>query len=78
MCSLDLLSKSVAAELCIHEHTVGKRSRRPDCLGTINDDQIPAVTERTLRTTLATQWSIYSMTEICFCQKSFKTDQVRR
>jgi transposase len=72
-----LPSKSVAAELGIHEHTVGKWRRRflmdrcdglldearPGRPRTINDDQVAAVIERTLRTTPAdaTHWSIRSM-----------------
>jgi transposase len=67
----------VAAELGIHEHTVGKWRRRflkdrcdglldearPGRPRTINDDQVAAVIERTLRTTPvdATHWSIRSM-----------------
>src|SRR5437899_12623752 len=64
-CADGLPSKSVAAELGIHEHTVGKwrgRSLKDRCDGlldearpgrprTINDDQVAAVIERTLRTT---------------------------
>src|SRR6201997_1698869 len=73
-CADGLPSKSVAAELGIHEHTVGKWRRRflkDRCDGlldearprTINDDQVAAVIERTLRTTPAdaTHWSIRSM-----------------
>ena len=67
-------SKSVAAELGVHEHTVGKWRRRflkDRCDGlldearlgrprTIDDDQVASVIERTLRTTPAdaTHWSI--------------------
>jgi transposase len=67
----------VAAELGLHEHTVGKWRRRflkDRCEGlvdearpgrprTIDDDQVAAVIERTLRTTPvdATHWSIRSM-----------------
>jgi hypothetical protein len=67
----------VAAELGLHGHTVGKWRRRflkDRCDGlldearlgrprTINDDQVAAVIERTLRTTPAdaTHWSIRSM-----------------
>jgi len=67
----------VAAELGLHEHTVGKWRRRflkdrcdglldearPGRPRTINDDQVAAVIERTLRTTPAdaTHWSIRSM-----------------
>src|SRR5262249_10033107 len=70
-------SKSVAAELGIHEHTVGKWRRRflkdrcdglldearPGRPRTISDDQVAAVIERTLRTTPvdATHGSIRSM-----------------
>jgi transposase len=72
-----LPSKYVAAELGFHEHTVGKWRRRflkdrcdglldearPGRPRTINDDQVAAVIERTLRTTPAdaTHWSIRSM-----------------
>jgi transposase len=72
-----LPSKFVAAELGIHEHTVGKWRRRflkdrcdglldearPGRPRTIGDDQVAAVIERTLRTTPvdATDWSIRSM-----------------
>ena len=76
-CADGLPSKSVAAELGIHEHTVGKWRRRflkdrcdglldearPGRPRTINDEQVAAVIERTLRTTPAdaTHWSIRSM-----------------
>jgi transposase len=76
-CADGLPSKSVAAELGLHEHTVGKWRRRflkDRCDGlldearagrprTINDDQVAAVIERTLRTAPAdaTHWSIRSM-----------------
>ena len=76
-CADGLPSKSVAAELGIHEHTVGKWRRRflkdrcdglldearPGRPRTINDDQVAAVIERTLRTTPAdaTHWSIRLM-----------------
>src|SRR5712675_235185 len=76
-CADGLPSKDVAAELGIHEHTVGKWRRRflkdrcdglldearPGRPRTINDDQVAAVIERTLRTTPvdATHWSIRSM-----------------
>ena len=72
-----LPSKSVAAELGVHEHTVGKWRRRflkdrveglldearPGRPRTIDDDQVAAVIERTLRSTPAdaTHWSIRSM-----------------
>ena len=76
-CGDGLPSKSVAAELGLHEHTVGKWRRRflkdrcdglldearPGRPRTIDDDQVAAVIERTLRTTPAdaTHWSIRSM-----------------
>jgi transposase len=76
-CAVGLPSKSVAAELGLHEHTVGKWRRRflrdrcdglldearPGRPRTINDDQVAAVIERTLRTTPAdaTHWSIRTM-----------------
>jgi len=77
-CDVDgLPSKSVAAELGIHEYTVGKWRRwflkdrcdgrldeaRPGHPRTINEDQVAAVIKRTLRTTPvdATHWSIRSM-----------------
>src|SRR5678816_3420129 len=76
-CADGLPSKSVAAELGLHEHTVGKWRRRflkdrcdglldearPGRPRTIDDDQIAAVIERTLHTTPvdATHWSIRSM-----------------
>ena len=76
-CADGLPSKSVGAELGLHEHTVGKWRRRflkDRCEGlldearpgrprTIDDDQVAAVIERTLRTTPAdaTHWSIRSM-----------------
>ena len=76
-CAVGLPSKSVAAELGIHEHTVGKWRRRflkdrcdglldearPGRPRTIDDDQVAEVIERTLRTTPpdATHWSIRSM-----------------
>jgi transposase len=64
-CADGLASKDVAAELVLHEHTVGKWRRRflKDCCEglldearpgrprTIDDDQFAAVIERTLRTT---------------------------
>jgi len=64
-CADGLASKFVAAELGIHEHTVGKWRRRflkdrcdglldegrPGRPRTISDDQAAAVIERTLRTT---------------------------
>ena len=76
-CGDGLPSKAVAAELGVHEHTVGKWRRRflkdrveglldemrPGRPRTIDDDQIAAVIERTLRSTPtdATHWSIRSM-----------------
>ena len=76
-CADGLPSKSVGAELGLHEHTVGKWRRRflkdrcdglldearPGRPRTIDDDQVAAVIERTLRTTPAdaTHWSIRSM-----------------
>src|SRR6201996_8909925 len=76
-CADGLPSKLVATELGLHEHTVGKWRRRflkdrcdglldearPGRPRTINDDQVAAVIERTLRTTPAdaTHWSIRSM-----------------
>jgi transposase len=72
-----LASKDVAAQLGLHEHTVGKWRRRflkdrcdglldearPGRPRTIDDDQVAAVIERTLRTSPAdaTHWSIRSM-----------------
>ena len=64
-CADGLASKDVAAELGLHEHTVGKWRRRflkDRCEGlldearpgrprTIDDDQVATVIERTLRTT---------------------------
>src|ERR1044072_8879489 len=76
-CADGLPSKSVAAELGVHEHTVGKWRRRflkdrcdglldearPGRPRNIDDDQVAAVIERKLRTTPAdaTHWSIRSM-----------------
>jgi transposase len=74
-CAHGMARKAVAAEFGVHEHTVGKwrrrflkdrveglldEARRPR---TIDDDQIAAVIERTLRSTPAdaTHWSIRSM-----------------
>jgi transposase len=79
-CADGLQSKVVAAELGVHEHTVGKWRRRflkeridglldearPGRPRTIDDDQVAAVIERTLRTTPddATHWSIRSMAAV--------------
>jgi len=76
-CAEGIASKEVAAELGLHEHTVGKWRRRflkdrcdglldearPGRPRTIDDDQVAAVIERTLRATPvdATHWSIRSM-----------------
>src|SRR3981081_3209797 len=76
-CGDGLPSKVVAIELGVHEHTVGKWRRRflkdrieglldearPGRPRTIDDDQVAAVIERTLRSTPkdATHWSIRSM-----------------
>ncbi len=76
-CADGVPSKSVATELGVHEHTVGKWRRRflkdrieglldearPGRPRTIDDDQVAAVIERTLRSTPmdATHWSIRSM-----------------
>ena len=76
-CGDGLPSKAVAAELSVHEHTVGKWRRRflkdrleglldearPGRPRTIDDDQIAAVIERTLRSSPpdTTHWSIRSM-----------------
>ena len=76
-CADGVASKDVAAELGLHEHTVGKWRRRflkDRCEGlldearpgrprSIDDDQVAAVIERTLRTTPvdATHWSIRSL-----------------
>lgn len=76
-CADGLTSKTVAAELGVHEHTVGKWRRRfvadridglldeprPGRPRTIEDDQVAVVIERTLHSTPAdaTHWSIRSM-----------------
>jgi transposase len=76
-CADGVASKDVAAELGLHEHTVGKWRRRflkgrceglldearPGRPRSIDDDQVAGVIERTLRTTPvdATHWSIRSM-----------------
>ena len=86
-CEDGLPSKAVAAELGVHEHTVGKWRRRflkdrveglldemrPGRPRTIDDDQIAAVIERTLRSTPtdATHWSIRSMAGV---YRIFKDD----
>src|SRR6266550_9436033 len=75
-CADGVPSKSVASELGVHEHTVGRWRRRflkdriegpldearPGRPRTIDDDQVAAVIERTLRSTPkdATHWSIRS------------------
>jgi len=77
LCADGVQSKVVAAELGVHEHTVGKWRRRflKDRVGrlldearrgrskTIADDQVAALIERTLRSKPddATHWSIRSM-----------------
>jgi transposase len=79
-CADGLQSKAVAAELGIHEHTVGKWRRRflaqridgltdeprPGRPRRISDDEVAAVIERTLQTTPkdATHWSIRSMAAV--------------
>jgi transposase len=89
-CADGLASKDVAVELGLHEHTVGKWRRRflkDRCEGlldearpgrprTIDDDQVAAVIERTLRTTPAdaTHWSIRSMAS----ETGFSHTTVRR
>src|SRR5262249_14834895 len=89
-CADGLASKDVAAELGLHEHTVGKWRRRflqdrcdglldearPGRPRTISDDQVAAVIERTLRTTPAdaTHWSIRSMA----AQTGFSHTTIRR
>lgn len=89
-CADGVPSKSVASELDLHEHTVGKWRRRflvdrieglldearPGRPRTIDDDQVAAVIERTLRTTPkdATHWSIRSMAT----QTGFSHTTIRR
>ena len=89
-CADGLASKDVAVELGLHEHTVGKWRRRflkDRCEGlldearpgrprTIDDDQVAAVIERTLRTTPAdaTHWSIRSMA----AETGFSHSTIRR
>ncbi len=76
-CAHGLTNKAVAAELGVHEHTVGKWRRRflkerieglsdeprPGRPRTLTDEQVAEVIERTLETTPAdaTHWSIRSM-----------------
>jgi transposase len=76
-CADGVPSKTVGSELGIDEHTVGKWRRRflkdrieglldearPGRPRTIDDDQVAAIIERTLRSTPkdATHWSIRSM-----------------
>ncbi len=89
-CADGLPSKSVAAELGLHEHAVGRWRRRflkdrcdglhdearPGRPRTINDDQVAAVIDRTLRTTPAdaTHWSIRSMA----VETGFSHTRIRR
>lgn len=89
-CADGTSSKAVAAELGVHEHTVGKWRRRflkerieslldENRSGrprTITDDQVAAVIERTLRSTPrdATHWSIRSMA----AATSFSHTTIRR
>lgn len=77
LCADDLPSKEVAAQLGVHEHTVGKWRRRfakdriegltdeyrPGRPRTVSDAQVAKVIERTLQSTPkdATHWSIRSM-----------------
>ena len=79
LCAEGLPSKEVAAQLGMHEHTVGKWRRRfvknriegltdeyrPGRPRTVSDAQVAEVIERTLNTTPkdATHWSIRSMAE---------------
>ena len=76
-CADGLTNKAVAAELGLHEHTVGKWRRRflkerieglsdeprPGRPRTLSDEKVAAVIERTLETTPAdaTHWSLRSM-----------------
>jgi transposase len=89
-CADGAQSKSVARELGVHEHTVGKWRRRfltdrieglldearPGRPRTIDDDQVAAVIEHTLRSTPkdATHWSIRSMAT----QTGFSHTTIRR
>jgi transposase len=77
LCAEGLPSKEVAAQLGVHEYTVGKWRRRfvrgriegltdeyrPGRPRTVSDEQVTEVIERTLNTTPkdATHWSIRSM-----------------
>lgn len=77
LCADGLPGKEVAAQLGVHEHTVGKWRRRfaqdwiegltdeyrPGRPRTVSDEQVAEVIERTLNTTPkdATHWSIRSM-----------------
>ena len=76
-CADGLTNKAVAAEIGVHEHTVGKWRRRflkarieglsdeprPGRPRTLTDDQVAKVVERTLSATPAdaTHWSLRSM-----------------
>ena len=76
-CADGLTNKAVAAEIGVHEHTVGKWRRRflkeridglsdqprPGRPRTLTDDRVAKVVERTLATTPAdaTHWSLRSM-----------------
>ena len=76
-CADGLTNKAVAAEIGVHEHTVGKWRRRflkeridglsdeprPGRPRTLSDEKVAAVIERTLETTPAdaTHWSLRSM-----------------
>jgi transposase len=89
-CADGLASKDVAVELGLHEHTIGKWRRRflkDRCEGlldearpgrprTIDDDQVAAVIERTLRTSPAdaADWSIRSMA----AETGFSHSTIRR
>ena len=84
-CADGLPSKSVAVELGLHEHTVGKWRRRflkdrcdglldearPGRPRTINDDQVAAVIERTLRshTTIRRMWAAVGLQNPCLNRK---------
>src|SRR5580658_3433261 len=89
-CADGVAGKDVAAELGLHEHTVGKWRRRflkDRCEGlldearpgrprSIDDDQVAGLIERTLRTTPkdAPHWSIRSMA----AQAGFSHTTIRR